>query len=57
MSNESPYERKGVVSVVCNGCPEKRIDSARVQKYFMENGWLIAENWQNADLILFNACG
>lgn len=42
--------------VLCNGCPENRIDSARAQKYLKENGWLITEDHTKADLILFNAC-
>jgi tRNA A37 methylthiotransferase MiaB len=40
-----------------NGCPENRIDTARVQKYLVAQGWEAAPNWQNADLILFNTCG
>ena len=47
---------KGKACVLCNGCPENRVDSARVQKYLEENGWLITEDHANADLILFNAC-
>ena len=26
-------------------------------KYLADNGWYITKNWQDADLILFNACG
>ena len=47
----------GKVTVVCNGCPENRIDCAQAEKYLVENGWRVTKNWQEADLILFNACG
>ena len=43
--------------ITCNGCPENRMDVARAQKYLRENGWIIENDWKNADLILFNACG
>jgi tRNA A37 methylthiotransferase MiaB len=43
--------------VVCNGCPENQIDVARAEKYLITNGFQIAKNYQEADIILFNACG
>ncbi len=49
--------KKGKAFVVCNGCPENRLDVSRAEKYFEENGWIIEKNWKDADLILFNACG
>ncbi len=45
------------VFVVCNGCPENRLDVARAERYLLENGWLVERNMNKADLILFNACG
>ena len=45
------------VYVFCNGCPENRIDVARAEKYLVENDCLAVKNWQEADIILFNACG
>ena len=56
-NSDSPKSVEGTVCVVCNGCPENRIDSASVQKCLKLNGWEILENWKNADLILLNACG
>lgn len=55
----SPLTRTTVGSgyVVCNGCPENRIDVARAENYLTTNGWHIAKDWHDADLILFNACG
>ncbi len=47
---------RGKACVICNGCPENRIDSARVQEYLKENGWGITKDHTIADLILFNAC-
>ena len=43
--------------VICNGCPESRIDSARVQNFFKENGWNITKDLKKADFIIFRACG
>lgn len=43
--------------VLCTGCPESRIDSARVQIFLKENGWNIIDDLKKADLILFRACG
>jgi tRNA A37 methylthiotransferase MiaB len=42
--------------VTCNGCPESRIDSARVRKHLEENGWKITDRYQDADMILFQSC-
>lgn len=44
-------------TVLCNGCPENIIDSARVRIYLEENGWQIVDDPTTADLVLFNACG
>ncbi len=43
--------------VVYNGCPENRIDAARVQTYLGDNSCLIVNDWYDADLILFKGCG
>ena len=43
--------------VLCTGCPESRIDSARIQNFLKRNGWKITKNLKKADLILFRACG
>ena len=43
--------------VICNGCPENRIDAARAELLLKANGWLLVKYWQEADLILFNTCG
>ena len=42
--------------VLTNGCPENQLDSGRVKTYLEGNGWQIADNVTDADLILFNAC-
>ncbi len=59
MSSESEKIRieRGKVFVVCNGCPENRLDVARAETYFIKNGWTVESNMHKADLILFNACG
>jgi len=43
--------------VLCTGCPESRIDSARVQNFLVENGWKITNDVKKADVIVFRACG
>ena len=45
------------VCVLANGCPENRIDGARMQEFFRENGWRVAGDYREADLILLTACG
>lgn len=42
---------------ITNGCPENRIDLARMQELLIENNWLITKKIKDADLILFNTCG
>lgn len=44
------------VFIATDGCPENRIDSARMQECFTNNGWTLAPDYRDADLILFNAC-
>ncbi|MFP3868407.1 MAG: radical SAM protein [Desulfobacteraceae bacterium] len=54
------YFRKNVGQKVCvttNGCSENRIDCAKMQKFFTDNGWSVTADIRQADLILFNACG
>ena len=43
--------------VLCTGCPESRIDCARIQSFLKKNGWRITNNLKEANLILFRACG
>jgi tRNA A37 methylthiotransferase MiaB len=50
-------DNKQKVIVVTNGCPENRLDSFIAQKFFTKNGWPTAVSIEDADLILFNACG
>ena len=45
------------VCVLCTGCPESRIDSTRVKNFLIENKWIIPDEVEDADLILFRACG
>jgi len=45
------------VYVTTNGCPENRIDLARMQKFLIENRWEVVNSIEESDLILFNACG
>ncbi len=46
-----------VVYVTTNGCPENRIDSARIIKLFRKNSWKVTNDFRKADIIFFNACG
>lgn len=46
-----------IAYVFCNGCPDNRMDAARAENYLAKNGYSIAKNIKEANLILFNACG
>jgi tRNA A37 methylthiotransferase MiaB len=39
------------------GCPESRIDSAKVQVFLQKNSYVITREVKEADLILFRTCG
>ena len=43
--------------VLTFGCPESRIDSARVQVFLQKNSYAITREVNEADLILFRTCG
>lgn len=43
--------------ILCIGCPESRMDSAKMQNFLKENGWKITDNLKQADFILFRTCG
>ena len=43
--------------IACTGCPESRIDASRVKNFLVENEWMISNGIEDADLILFRACG
>ncbi len=45
------------VCVMANGCPENRIDAARIEKFLKANGWKITKNYKHADSVIFIACG
>src|SRR4030042_3865991 len=45
------------VCVLTNGCPENRIDCSRIQKFVSDNGCTITAEINDADVIVFNACG
>ena len=45
------------ICLITNGCPENRIDSARMQEFFKGNNWTVVKDYRDADLIIFNACG
>jgi threonylcarbamoyladenosine tRNA methylthiotransferase CDKAL1 len=53
------YAKKRVkkVCVITNGCPENRIDCARMQEFFSSNDCNVTADIKEADLIVFNACG
>ncbi|WP_136807927.1 radical SAM protein [Desulfosediminicola flagellatus] len=43
--------------ITTNGCPENRIDCAKIEVFLVNNGWTITTNIIEADLIIFNSCG
>ena len=44
------------VYLATNGCPENRIDLARMEKYLGNNNYLQTDNLKEAGLVVFNAC-
>ena len=38
------------------GCPENRIDSARIAEFYKENGYAYTENIGMADVVVVNTC-
>lgn len=45
------------VLVITNGCPENRIDCAKIEQFLVQNEWIIAKRIRESNLIIFNACG
>jgi len=45
------------ICVLTNGCPESRIDCARVQEFLRQNGWVVTSEFRDADIIVFHSCG
>jgi len=49
--------RSKKVCIITNGCPENRIDCARMQAFLSDNSHIIIDDYKDADVIVFNACG
>jgi threonylcarbamoyladenosine tRNA methylthiotransferase CDKAL1 len=50
--------QKQKTAFVCsNGCPENLMDCGLARKYLVLKGWDIADNPEESEAILFNACG
>jgi len=47
----------GKVCVLTHGCPENRIDGARIREFLKKNGHKLTSEVRDADIILLNACG
>ena len=37
------------VCILANGCPESRLDCARIQEFFTRNHWNATNNFRKAD--------
>lgn len=58
MNNDSDHlHRRGKACVLATGCPENRIDAARIQEFLRGEGWEMIDDYRHADLIVLNACG
>jgi len=44
------------ICVITNGCPETRVDTARIEESLKQNGWIVTNDFRKADIILFNSC-
>lgn len=56
-NKEGTQSVKSTACVLTHGCPESRIDSAKVQTFLKKNHYKIVEDPEEADLILFRTCG
>ncbi|MCP4748769.1 MAG: radical SAM protein [Desulfobacteraceae bacterium] len=45
------------VLVATNGCPENRLDCAEIEQFFIDNGWGLSKQADQADVIILNLCG
>jgi len=45
------------VLLITNGCPENRIDCAKIEQFLVQNEWRITKKIGESNLIIFNACG
>jgi len=45
------------ICITSNGCSENRMDCAKMQEFFIRNGWSVTSDLRDADYIFFNACG
>ena len=50
-------ERGQKIFLITNGCPENRIDLARMQEFLKGCGWTVTRTVEDADILLFNSCG
>ena len=59
IESDGPYMKTPTKSacVIANGCPENRLDGARIQSFFSENGFTITSDYREADIIFFRPCG
>ena len=48
--------RSKKVCVVTNGCPENRVDGARMQEFLKDNGFTVTADYKDAEIIFFNSC-
>ena len=44
------------VIVLALGCPENRLDSARILEFFKQNGYISTSKIRIADIVIVNTC-
>jgi len=49
-------DSSGKVLLFTNGCPENRIDMARIEEFLKSNDWVVTNNLPEADTIIFDTC-
>jgi MiaB/RimO family radical SAM methylthiotransferase len=57
MEDKQSSMSAGVVHICSLGCVENQLEGARMEHFFLANGWRVTENPSQADLILVNSCG
>ena len=55
--NKQRFTAPPVVCMISLGCPKNTVDTERILGALVENGWLVAEDPEDADVALVNTCG
>jgi len=55
MTKEKAYPQKAFL-MFQHGCARRKMDLDIISKYLLDNGWMISENAQGADIVILSTC-